>query len=554
MAAVEPARGVRDARLGSGAPGGRASGDRVARGVRQAALRVATALVTAVYGVYRLHPVLWRFTARHYHPSFERFARLNAWMICQQAYLDVPAYRRYLDENGFRFRWWRLEAYRPTSKKEYVDRYSEDDRCWGGQIVTVGTVVDESSGSSGTPYNWMRSKDELRTVHANVAGYITLLFGSRRLFCINAFSMGAWATGTNTGLAMSKVAMVKNTGPDIDKIVDTLRHFGPRYTYLISAYPPFLKHLRDRLDAEGFDWDAHELNGFVGGEALTEGLRDYIEQRFVRVYSGYGASDLTIGMAGESDLSVWLRRSLVANSDLRALVLGADEDRTPMIFQYNPLETYLETTADDELLVTLNSTAIMSPKVRYNIGDEARIVSFPQMQAWVSQFPRLALAFERAFASQRMKLPFVLLFGRKDSTISYMGANIYPLDVENGLYLDNPHAASIESFKLSLLDIGGLEHRPVIHLQLRPDAALTPPQRDELRARSAAGVLRHLATVSRDIAQSLDEDPTASDVRVELHEHGTGVFAGGSSKIKNVYLVTSGEAAAGGGPTAGGQA
>ncbi|MCH4577930.1 hypothetical protein, partial [Achromobacter xylosoxidans] len=140
------------------------------------------------------------------------------------------------------------------------------------------------------PYNWMRSKRELDTVHKNVAGYITLLFGTKKLFCINAFSMGAWATGTNTGLAMSKIAMVKNTGPDIDKIVDTLKHFGPGYVYLISAYPPFLKHLRDRLDSEGFDWDAYNLNGFVGGEALTEGLRDYLEDRFTRVYSGYGAS------------------------------------------------------------------------------------------------------------------------------------------------------------------------------------------------------------------------------------------------------------------------
>ena len=514
---------------------------RLGRLVRQAALRLSTAVVTAFYGVYRLHPVLWRFTARHYHPSFERFARWNAWAICQQAYLDVPAYRRYLDEHDFVFDWWNLSSYRPTSKKEYVDRYSEEDRCWNGEIVTVGTVVDESSGSSGKPYNWMRSKDELDTVHKNVAGYITLLFGSRKLFCINAFSMGAWATGTNTGLAMSKVAMVKNTGPDIDKIVDTLAHFGPGYTYLISAYPPFLKHVRDRLDTEGFNWDAYELNGFVGGEALTEGLRDYIEKRFVRVYSGYGASDLTIGMAGESDLSVWLRRSLVANAGLRTTVLGPGEDRTPMVFQYNPLETYLETTSDGELLVTLNSTSIMSPKVRYNIGDEARLVTFPAMQQYVSQFPRLALAFERAFSSQRMKLPFVLLFGRKDSTISYMGANIYPLDVENGLYLDNPHAAEIESFKLSLLDIGELEQRPVIHLQLREDAQLAPDARDELRRASASGVLRHLASVSRDIAQSLEEDPTASDVRIEIHDHGTGVFARGTSKIKNVYLVDEGD-------------
>ena len=43
--------------------------------------------------------------------------------------------------------------------------------------------------------------------------------------------------------------MVKNTGPDLAKIVDTLRHFGPGFDYVVTAYPPFLKHLRDRLDA-----------------------------------------------------------------------------------------------------------------------------------------------------------------------------------------------------------------------------------------------------------------------------------------------------------------
>src|SRR3712207_8356090 len=58
---------------------------------------------------------------------------------------------------------------------------------------------------------------------------------------------------------------------------------------------------------------------------------------------------------------------------LRAALLGPDEHRLPMVFQYNPLETYLETTADSELLCTINSTAVLNPKVRYNIGDEARL-------------------------------------------------------------------------------------------------------------------------------------------------------------------------------------
>lgn len=505
---------------------------------RQWVLRTSSRALTDIYDLYRVHPAVWRWTARHFQPGLERFARLNAWMLCQMANLDVPAYQRYLREHEFRFRWWQLTNYPETSKDDYVKRYAEEERCWYGEIDTVGTVVDESSGSSGTPFNWMRGRKELATIHSNVAGYITLLFGSKRLFCINAFSMGAWATGTNTGHAMSKIAMVKNTGPDLDKIVDTLRYFGPKYVYLVSAYPPFLKHLRDRLDGEEwFDWSRYRLNGFVGGEAMTEGLRDYCEERFGRVYSGYGASDLTIGMGGESDVSVWLRRSMYADDRVREALLGPDETRIPMVFQYNPLETYLEINGDDEVVVTLNSTAIMSPKVRYNIGDEGRIASFPDVFAALAFDPELQRAFHRAFAVQRMKLPFLFLFGRKDSTISYMGANLYPLDIENGLYRDNPFAAQIESFKLALIDIGEHEQRPLVHVQLREEAALDADARAALAEAARAGIVAHLASVSRDFAQSLDEDPTTADLRIEVHDHATGPFEGGPRKIKNVYLV-----------------
>ena len=504
---------------------------------RQAVLRLANVGLTAAYGAYRAHPAIWRFTARHYNPRLEPFAKLNAWMICQQASLDVPAYQDFLARSGFEFRWWDLQAYTPTTKDEFVRRYSEEHRCWDGRIDRVGTVVDESSGSSGTPFNWMRSKKELDTVHKNVAGYVTMLFDHTDLFCINAFSMGAWATGTNTGLAMAKVAMVKNTGPDLEKILDTMQHFGPNHSYLISAYPPFLKHLVDRMDSEPDRWADFRLNGFVGGEAMTEGLRDYLEARFERVYSGYGASDLTIGMAGESDLSVVIRRALAHDLDFRADVLGPDESRVPMVFQYNPLETYLETTDDGELVATINSAAVMSPRLRYNIGDEATLIDFPTMVELTRRHPDLARACSAAFAGNGMKLPFVLLFGRADSTISYMGANIYPLDIENGLYRDNPRAHLIESFRIELREIAGHEQRPALHIQLREESpSMDGAARQDLAGTIRAGVLGHLASVSRDFAQSLEEDPTTAEIHVEIHDHATGPFETANTKIKNVYV------------------
>jgi phenylacetate-CoA ligase len=503
--------------------------------LRQWTLRVASVALTGLYTLYRAHPAVWRLMARNYRPWMGRFARLHAWMTCQFAWLEVPAYRDFLHRSGWGFRWFRLESYPPTDKQGYVKAYPEEQRCRGGEFAVVGSVVDESSGSSGQPFNWVRSRRELRSVHKNLAGFTTMVFPAPRRFVVNAYSMGAWATGTNTGIAMAQVAMVKNTGPDLRKIVDTVQHFGPGFDYIVTAYPPFLKHLRDLLDAEGFPWDRYRISGLVGGEGMTEALRDYLEERFVKVRSGYGASDLTIGMAGETDFSVWVRRRLRTDAALRAALLGPDEHRLPMVFQYNPLETYLETTPAGELLCTINSTAVLTPKLRYNVGDEGRLRSFPEVMAAIPAAARADA--ERAWRADRMRLPLLFLFGRRDSTISYMGANIYPQDVEYGLYADDVLAPLLQSFCLEMQEQADLESRPVVHLQLRADAAPPPDERAGLAERARAGVLAHLAAVSRDFAESLAEDPSAGDLRVQVHDLGTGPFTGTDPKIKNVYLV-----------------
>lgn len=508
---------------------------------RRSVLRASTKVLTSSYSLYKVHPAMWRLTATNYQPWMGEFARRHAWMTCQMSALHVPAYREFLDERDWTFRWWALDNYPTTDKKNYVTAYPEPQRCWHGKLTMRGTLVDESSGSSGSPFNWVRGRRELADIHRNVAGFTSLMMrGEENLFVINAYSMGAWATGTNTGMAMAKVAMVKNTGPDLDKIVDTVNHFGPGYTYLVAAYPPFLKDLRDRLDAEGLDWSAYRMHGLVGGEGMTEALRDYCEERFVTVRSGYGASDLTIGMGGETDLTVWLRRRLHDDAELRAAVLGPEETRTPMIFQYNPLETYLEVNADGELVCTLTSTSVLSPKLRYNIGDEATILDWHELAAILRRRPDWAEPSAEAFRRQGMKLPLLLLYGRADATISFMGANIYPLDVENGLYGDGDRAARIASFTLSLEDVesDATRQQPVIHVELRDGVEIDDTERGEFATAIQEGVLAHLARVSRDFAESLKESDRSGEMSVVVHDHGSGPFAVTTGKLKRVYLRT----------------
>jgi phenylacetate-CoA ligase len=269
---------------------------------------------------------------------------------------------------------------------------------------------------------------------------------------------------------------------------------------------------------------------------MTEALRDYLEERFEEIRSGYGASDLTIGMGAETGFTVWLRKRLATDGELRRELLDEDEQRLPMIFHYNPLETYLEVNERGELLCTINTKSCLQPKLRYNIGDEALLHSLARVKKIIKRDPQRWAECRKATADERMGLPLLLLFGRKDSTISYMGANLYPQDVEYGLYEGNPFASEISRFCLSLMEMPDLESRPVINIELREGVVLGPDTAADLIKICRQGVLSHLARVSRDFAESLREDPATADLQVRIFEYDSGPFQG-TSALKNVYLV-----------------
>lgn len=95
--------------------------------------------------------------------------------------------------------------------------------------MAEGVVIDESSGSTGILYNWVRSQREREIVKNLIGVYLRYCFGDKRFIVLNMFSMGAWATGFNMALAAQSLGVVKSTGPDIDKILRTLQFFGNKY-------------------------------------------------------------------------------------------------------------------------------------------------------------------------------------------------------------------------------------------------------------------------------------------------------------------------------------
>ena len=212
-------------------------------------------------------------------PSYLAWAsRVKARRAYYRALRNVPAYRQFLAAEGG-------VLVPETDKDNYIKPYETGARCVGGTFLHGRTMIDESSGSTGTPYNWVRSEKERHESHTFVSYFATYCYGREPWITINGFSMGAWATGINMGISLQKNGIVKNTGPDIAKILHTLRFFGPEHTYLITGYPPFLKHLIDVADEEGFPFESYKLYGLAGGEGMSEGLRDYLLRRFTKVYS-----------------------------------------------------------------------------------------------------------------------------------------------------------------------------------------------------------------------------------------------------------------------------
>lgn len=450
-------------------------------------------------------------------------SRLRARRALFRAASCVPAYAEHLHRTPL------PTGLAPeTDKASYVQAHSTESRCRGGILPFDRVTIDESSGSTGTPYNWVRTRRERFESQRFIAYFARYCYGPGPRVTINAFSMGAWATGLNMGQALEANGIVKNTGPDVAKILSTLRFFGPKHPYLILGYPPFLKRLLDAAEEEDFPFDEYRLDALVGGEGMSEGLRDYLQRRFRHVYSGYGATDLEIGIAGETPVSVLVRRLAWKDPRVRLALFGPDS-RLPMVFQYNPLMHHIEANANRELVFTITRSSVLSPRIRYNVHDEGGVARFDELDAKLK-----ALGYDlRDFlpATPRLlRLPFVWVYGRRDSTISVMGANIYPEDIAQCLYADRRLARLTRSFCLAVSERAA-QVRPcfLFEIEVEPTEAL--------RLQFAETIVRELARMNADFREALHEYPAAMQPEIVLHRLGEGPFAANSHRIKQLRVL-----------------
>lgn len=466
-------------------------------------------------------------------PGFEKIrwkiGKWKAWRVYCLSKRNVPAYSDFIDKNNKKKVAVNgldpdLTTIHPTDKNTYVKKYSIESRCVGGALPRKGVVIDESSGTSGTPNNWVRGSKEREAIKTTLQTAVHHLVGSEPYIFINAFALGPWATGMNVSMSLVDIFILKSTGPDIEKIINTLNFFGPKYKYIIAGYPPFLKSL---VDSDKVSWKKFDIIAFFGGEGMSEGMRTYLQKFIKKVYGSYGASDLEINLASENDFTIKLRELLMQNKALNDKLVH--HNSLPMIFQYNPLDYYIETNQDGELLVTLCRPTNIAPKVRYNIHDLGHVVRMPELKAILKSLE----IQPSVLGSIPNDLPLLFHYGRSDMAVAFYGSKITPADIEDIIFKHPMLSQQINSFSLIISEDKSANKMLTLALEMKENYK---PLKNTEQLRS--NIFEMLKTVNQDFRESSKMIPKGLEPKIEIHPANTGPFKINDIRLKKHYIQT----------------
>jgi len=488
-----------------------------------------------------------RILARIDPGVFERLSERKALDVFRRAYRLVPAYLTFLSARGVTEEDVRdgkefSDSVPAANKENYILAFPPAARCVGGTIPADG-LIEESSGTSGTPTNWIRSLDE-DTAHAPlrriIMAYMYRLGCGDPVILLNGFTLGAWAGGQSFGRALRGFGLLKNIGTDAPKILRTMKDMGPGFRYLLSGYPPFLKELIDLGGREtGFHWREYAVDIMAGGEGFTEAWRENISARLrpgARVYSVYGAIDIDAGIAMENDVCVAIRKLLEKDVGLRVSLLG--EERKPCFLgQYSPVKFHATSRPNADRVRELHFTGLnrhaVSPTVMYNIGDEGDVIPFLRMMSVLKRHGYDLRGLGPADGGQPVVgFPFLFLFGRSDGTVSINGANIYTADVAAAILDDPALAAAITSFQLSIDIDESSDLRLCIALELGEGVA----SNEMLREKARRVILENILRSAECFRRAYEADPVATAPVFSFHPHETGMFKDSRSGPKYRYL------------------
>ena len=439
----------------------------------------------------------------------------------------VPAYKQFLNKSAEVKKFSEIPI---TSKDNYIKpSIASDDHGLGvyeGSLIPTGSKNDTSTGTTGEPTQWYRGPKEQKTVEQLSSYAAKAILGDQPYYFINGFALGQWASGLTAFAATRNDpnATVSSPGMDVNKIFNAIKqaiNVMPKgYPIVVAGYPPHLREIVDLAIKENFDLSEHNIIGVVGGEGISEGQRDLIvcqkddknnvtRQGFRRCYSTYGASDLDVNIGYEAEFEIELRKLCHANPKLSAELFDGNGS-IPMIFHYDPLNYHIETNEEEQLIFTCTRNDRISPRIRYDLGDKGKVMSCSDLMATLKKHGIILNNMPRT------ELPFVFVWGRGDSMISYRGANVVPENLGEAIRRTqlNESIAHYAFFQYE-------ENEKTI-----TEFMIEPKEGEELSPDLLKTLIGHMRDINPDFKKQYDEctDETTKP-RLRLFEPGTSPMA-----------------------------
>lgn len=453
--------------------------------------------------------------------------KIRAVRLYRKSLKQVPAYSDYMSKHKYAgpkvgLVGASLNDVPEIDKTSYIKQYSITDKIWDGALPAQGVMFDESSGSSGTPTSWIRGPKERRFTQRIIQVAFRQFIGDREPIVLNTFSMGAWATGLNTTICLLGIGRIKSIGPDIRKVIDTLNELGSEYEYVISGYPPFLKQI---ADSDEIDWSKYKISAIYGGEGISESMRKSLLKRYTSVIGSYGASDLEINIAHESDFTIALRKALIEDPALREELLAQNRGIIPSIFQYNPYDYLIETNDKGELIVTICRLENLSPRIRYNIHDLGHVEQFYELKKKLKKLGRSDLV-------ELAELDFAVLFhyGRSDLSVDYNGAVVGPEEIKQIITGDSNYDKKIRGFRLISYEDKQSHKHLMIAIELEDGASMKADENNALLQL----IIDRLQVMNLDFKSAYSTSPLKPELKV--FGYNEGIFDAKHQKLKNDYV------------------
>jgi phenylacetate-CoA ligase len=226
---------------------------------------------------------------------------------------------------------------------------------------------------------------------------------------------------------------------------------------------------------------------------------------------------------------VAVRRLAAEDEALRRRLFG-DDPRLPMVFHYNPLQHHVTVNPQGELIFTISRLEVVAPRIAYNIHDSGGVATYAEFCAVLREFDVDPASLWDGLPP--IPLPIMWIHGRSDYTVSVMGANVYPEDVETALYASPELSRITRSFSLGSEERADGTIRPVFSFEVFGTID------EQVERRFAQRIVERVLAINSDFRVAATEHWESIEPIVRVYPLGEGPFADDAGRIKQARITT----------------